>query len=683
MHSHRIAVDIGGTFTDFVVESAVRRDSFKLLTTPDAPERAVLQGIDRILGPMGVVPGAIADVIHGTTLATNAVIERRGARVAFVTTAGFRDTLEMGYEYRHDQYDLLIDRTPPLVERRLRLVVRERIAADGAVLTPLDEAALPGIAATMREAGVEAVAIGFLHSYRNPAHEQRAAERLAALLPGVPISTSAEVSPEIREYERFSTVVANAYVRPLMATYLAALQQGLRQRGIAAPLLLIQSNGGLCDVEAAMRIPVRLLESGPAGGAIFAAAVAAELGLDQTLLLDVGGTTAKLCFVDGFRPQMARGMEVGRVDRFRAHSGLPLRLPVVELCEIGAGGGSLSAIDALGRLQVGPRSAGAVPGPACYARGGQGATVTDANLLLGRLDPGRFAAGSIPLDEEAAGAAVMRDVAAPLGLSAPEAARFILAIMNENMANAAREHAIDADRSLSGRVLIGIGGGAALHAADLAVVLGIVRIIIPRDAGVGSAVGFLRAPLAFERTLSWPEALDGLDPAVTGAVVERLIAQTVADVVAAAGKAAQPSVSSTLAAQMRYRGQGSELTVPIALADLAATDARERLAAAFAAAYRAMYRRTLGGAVEILAWSARSELPATDPLGPPPDPPQCDADGPAALHLREALAPGATIAGPALIVDTGTTIVVPARWTASVTAGGHLDLRLLQYRRST
>ena len=494
MHAMRIAVDIGGTFTDFVVEGDGTRLCFKLLTTPEAPERAVLEGVDRITGALGVPAAAIASVTHGTTLATNAVIERRGARVGFVTTDGFRDVLEMGYEYRYDQYDLLIDRTPPLVERALRFAVRERVAVDGQVLTPMQDDEIVSVANALRDEAVEAVAIGFMHAYRYPGHEARAKAILAEHLPGIPVCTSAEVSPEIREYERFSTVVANAYIQPLMSGYLGALQEGLRRRGIAGPLLLIQSNGGLCDAASAMRFPVRLLESGPAGGAIFAAAIATELDLPQALLLDVGGTTAKLCFVDGGLPHKASGMEVGRVDRFRAGSGLPLRFPVVELCEIGAGGGSLARIDPLGRLQVGPRSAGSVPGPACYGRGGTEATVTDANLVLGRLDAHRFADGTIPLDPGAAAAAIHTHIAAKLELDMVPAAAGILAILNESMANAAREHAIDANCALAGRTLIGIGGGAALHAADLAAALGIDTIVIPRDAGVGSAVGFSPRP---------------------------------------------------------------------------------------------------------------------------------------------------------------------------------------------
>jgi N-methylhydantoinase A/oxoprolinase/acetone carboxylase beta subunit len=684
MHARRIAVDIGGTFTDFVVEGDGTRLCFKLLTTPEAPERAVLEGIDRITGVLGVPAAAIASVTHGTTLATNAVIERRGARVGFVTTEGFRDVLEMGYEYRYDQYDLLIDRTPPLVERSLRFTVRERVAVDGQVLIAMQDDEIVAIANALRTEAVEAVAIGFMHAYRYAGHEARAKAILAEHLPGIPICTSAEVSPEIREYERFSTVVANAYIQPLMSGYLGALQDGLRTRGIAGKLLLIQSNGGLCDAASAMRFPVRLLESGPAGGAIFAAAIATELDLPQALLLDVGGTTAKLCFVDGGQPHKAGGMEVGRVDRFRAGSGLPLRFPVVELCEIGAGGGSLARIDPLGRLQVGPRSAGSVPGPACYGRGGTEATVTDANLVLGRLDPDRFADGTIPLDHGAASAAIQTYIATPLDLETVQAAAGILAILNESMANAAREHAIDANCALAGRTLIGIGGGAALHAADLAGALGIDTIVIPRDAGVGSAVGFLRAPIAFERTLSWPERLAEMDVAATRQVVETLCEHTVADVLAT-GFGTREAVVTTLTAQMRYRGQGSDVSVPVDMGTLSA----QQLATEFGEAYFRLYHRRLSGPIEITAWSARSALPPEPefpvPLaagkGQPRPAPTALVDlrsgvaTPAPVLVRDELAVGTKLDGPAVIVDTGTTIIVPAGWSALASPSGHIILR--------
>jgi len=689
MRKYRIGIDIGGTFTDFVVEGDGERHTFKLLTTPEAPDRAVLAGIDQATAAFALSPAQITAIVHGTTLATNAVIERRGAKVGFVTTRGFRDTLEMGYEYRYDQYDLLIDRTPPLVERRRRFVVPERIAASGAVVLPIDQDALREVARLLAAEGVEAVAVGFLHSYANPGHEKIAEAVLQSELPGIPISLSSDVSPEIREYDRFSTVAANAYVRPLMQSYLSALEIGLRQRGITAPLLLIQSNGGICDVATAKRYPVRLLESGPAGGAIFAAAISDELGLRRTLLLDVGGTTAKLCFIDDCKPNTARSMEVGRVDRYRAGSGLPLRFPVIELSEIGAGGGSIAHVDALGRLQVGPRSAGSSPGPMCYGRGGDMPTVTDANLLLGRIDPDRFAAGTIRLDPDHAAAGMTRTIAEPLGLSIDDACCGVLAVMRENMANAAREHAIDADTSLAGRTLVAIGGGSGLHAAELAAALGIDTVVIPRDAGVGSAVGFLRAPFAFERTLSDLHTLSHFSSEQARQTIDALITQTTAEAVAT-GHVEHRDIIVTITAQMRYRGQGSELTVPVSRAAINGDTAAASLAEAFEGAYGLLYGRTMpGNDIEILGWAVRSQAPVK-PATPPPNcaastataeakprrlvDPATGKSADAVVRQRSELAAGASLRGPALIVDTGTMIVVPEPWIANVSASGHLTL---------
>ncbi len=688
MRNVRIGVDIGGTFTDFVVEADGERITFKLLTTSDRPQDAVLAGIDRTISEFGVTPGDITALVHGTTLATNAVIERRGAKVGFVTTRGFRDTLEMGYEYRYDQYDLLIDRTPPLVERRLRFVVPERIAAGGAIMTPLDRDAMRDAARALAAEAVESIAVGFLHSFSNPEHELIAEAILQEELPGIPISLSSDVSPEIREYDRFSTVVVNAYIRPLMRSYLAAMETGLRARGVAAPILLIQSHGGICDVAAASRYPVRLLESGPAGGAIFAAAIASELNLSRALLLDVGGTTAKLCFIDDFKPHTARAMEVGRVDRYRAGSGIPLRFPVIELSEIGAGGGSIAKVDTLGRLQVGPRSAGSAPGPICYQRGGTEPTVTDGNLLLGRLDPDRFADGTIALDPVPAAAMLTEKIAAPLGLTLDEACCGILAVMHENMANAAREHALDADKSLTNRALIAIGGGSGLHAADLAKALGIDVVVIPRDAGVGSAAGFLRAPFAFERTLSRYQSLSGFDQPAVLLSIDALIAQTVEEAMAT-GHVAREAIATSLTAQMRYRGQGSELTVAIPYRSLTTTDAALHLGATFARAYGSLYGRTLpGNDVEILGWTVRIEAtvagvkpPAATITHAAPAArhrrlvdPLTGASWDAVVRQRAELVAGAAMRGPALIVDAGTMIVVPAHWTARVTAGEHITM---------
>jgi N-methylhydantoinase A len=391
--SARLAVDIGGTFTDFALERGGRRWTSKTLTTPHAPEEGVLIGTRQILASAGMAPSDIALVIHGTTLATNALIERKGARTALLTTEGFRDVIALANEARYDQYDLNIDLPQPLVPRRWRLTVPERLDNEGKVLLPLDENAVRAQLEVMRGEGIEALAIGFLHSFVNPVHEQRAAAIAREEWPGLPISLSAEVSPEMREWERFSTTVANAYVQPMMARYLHRLETGLREAGLACPLFLMLSGGGLTTIGTAARFPIRLVESGPAGGAIFSAHVAKERGLEKVLSFDMGGTTAKVCLIDNYAPQSSRTFEVARVGRFKRGSGLPLRIPVIEMVEIGAGGGSIAQVDGLKRITVGPESAGADPGPACYGRGGTKPAVTDANLALGRRDEAACHAG--------------------------------------------------------------------------------------------------------------------------------------------------------------------------------------------------------------------------------------------------------------------------------------------------
>ncbi|MBS0641666.1 MAG: hydantoinase/oxoprolinase family protein, partial [Proteobacteria bacterium] len=413
----RLAVDIGGTFTDLALEHGDTRTTAKVLTTPDAPERGVMEGLKAITETSGIKPVDIDLIIHGTTLATNSIIERKGARTALITTEGFRDVIAMGNESRYDQYDLNIVLPEPLVPRYLRLPVPERLDNTGKVLRPLDEAAVRALVPVLQKEGVEAIAIGLLHAFVNPVHEQRIAAILSAELPDIPISLSSDVSPEMREWERFSTTVANAYVQPMMARYLRQLESDLAAAGADAPLFLMMSGGGLTTIETACRFPIRLVESGPAGGAIFSAHIARECGLESVLSFDMGGTTAKICLIDNFKPQTARTFEVARVGRFRKGSGLPLRIPVIEMVEIGAGGGSVAHVDSMGRIGVGPESAGAFPGPACYGRGGMHPAVTDANLALGRYDPGRFAGGSIPLDADAAHQALLADVGSKLGLT--------------------------------------------------------------------------------------------------------------------------------------------------------------------------------------------------------------------------------------------------------------------------
>jgi N-methylhydantoinase A len=688
----RLAADIGGTFTDVVLETPEARHSIKVLSTPHAPEEAVVAGVARVLESARLAAGEVELFLHGTTLATNAIIERKGARTALLTTAGFRDVLEMGFEKRFAQYDIDMERAPELVPRRLRHTVPERIAADGAVLLPLDEAAVERAARALAADGVEAVAIGFLNAYRWPIHEVRAREIAAAILgPRVSVCLSSEVCPEMREYERFSTTCANAYVRPLMAGYLARLRERLDAAGLACPLLLMMSGGGLTTLEQAVRFPVRLVESGPAGGAILAAHLARACALDQVMAFDMGGTTAKISLIAGGAPQRSRNFEVARAYRNLKGSGLPLRIPVIELVEIGAGGGSIGRVDALQRIAVGPDSAGAEPGPACYGRGGAAPTVTDANLVLGRIDAATFAGGRLPLDAARARAALASGVGVPLDMDAFWAAAGVAEIVEENMANAARVHAVERGRAVRDCTLVAFGGGAPLHAGRLAQKLGIRRAVVPLGAGVGSAIGFLRAPIAFEVVRSDRALVADLAPATVNALLDAMRAEAAA-VVEPAARAigvAIAVIAATCLAEMRYAGQGHELriAVPPVPLDRAALDA---LAAAFEAEYERVYGvRIPGSAVELVAWSLTLATPGA-PVATATLPAQTGACAPAgrrtawepalgaqvefACYRRGDLAPGHHADGPALIEEDETTTVVPARWRACADDAGNLWL---------
>jgi N-methylhydantoinase A len=679
--STRLAVDIGGTFTDLVLARPDRTFSLKLLTTHGAPDQAVIDGARSILAEAGVAASALDLVIHGTTLATNALIERKGAKTALITTQGFRDSLEIAYEHRFEQYDLYMERPEPLVSRDLRLEVPERLAADGAVLLELDEAALDALVPTLQARGIEALAISFLHSYVNPAHEERARARIAAALPHLAITISSEVCREIREYERTSTAIANAYVLPLMERYIAHMQEGLRGLGATCPLLLMMSSGGVCTVETARRYPVRLVESGPAGGAILARDIAARGGYDRALSFDMGGTTAKITLIDDFTPQQSRHFEVARAYRFAKGSGIPVRIPVIDMVEIGAGGGSIARVDQLRRIVVGPDSAGSDPGPACYARGGTAPTVTDADVLLGRIDPVRFAGGKIALDPARAAASVQATIATPLGMSVDEAARGIAEIVDETMASAARVHAVENGKDTAGRTMIAFGGAAPLHAVRLAQKLGITRVVIPPDAGVGSAHGFLDAPIAYEvvRTL-----LLRLDRPDTGAL-DLLFAEMRAEAEAVV-RLGFPAgeLTEIRTAFMRYRGQGHEVAVvmPPGPIDIAG------LRAAFDATYARVYSRIIPELeVEALTWTLALTQPFTLPehLPAPPgvaapvptgsarviDPASGDTTD-AAVYSRAALQAGARLTGPAIIVETGTSTIVPPGFSARVGAAGEL-----------
>ena len=687
--SARLAVDIGGTFTDVVLEigqgSSTTAHATKILTTPDAPERAVLEGVRAILAEAKCRPGDVTLVVHGTTLATNALIERKGARTALVTTAGFRDSLEMAWEHRFEQYDIYMERPEPLVSRDLRYGVPERVAADGAILLALDEKAVRTVAAELRKEKVEAVAVCFLHSFTNEAHERRAGAILAEELPGVAISLSCEVCPEIREYERTSTTIANAYVLPRMAGYLGQLETDLKREGIAGPLLLMMSSGGITTVETARRYPVRLVESGPAGGAILARTVAAENDARKAVAFDMGGTTAKLTLLDELELQRSRQFEVARAYRFIQGSGLPVRIPVIELVEIGAGGGSIARLDALGRLQVGPDSAGSVPGPASYGRGGTEPTVTDADTALGRLDPKRFAGGAIPLHRDKAEAA-LQSLAGPLKTDAQGAAAGVAEIVDETMASAARVHAVENGKDTADRDLIAFGGAAPLHAARLARKLGMKRVIVPVGAGVGSAFGFLRAPIAYEVVRTRHVRLDMFDDKMLNELFAamRLEAEAVVQPAAPGEKLVEHRQ-----AFMRYRGQGHEIAVPLPNEPFGA-DATRELRRRFEATYETVFGRAIPKLeVEALTWTL--SLATDRPLPPPakaiavlaaPAPsghrevldPASGARQQAAIHERNALKPGMVLDGPALIVEDGTTTVVPKGFTARLNAVGQIVL---------
>ena len=687
----RLGVDIGGTFTDVALEVAdaagARRYSAKILTTPEAPERAVIAAIREVLLEAALAPRDLSIIIHGTTLATNAIIERKGAKTALVTTEGFRDTIEIRHENRFEQYDVNIDLPPPLVPRRLRFVAPERVNAQGKIILPLDEDALERLADRLAEEQVDSVAIGFLHSYTNPAHEERTREILTARLTGVTYTLSCEVSPEMREYERFSTACANAYVQPMMGRYLVNLEEKLQQEGLRCPLFLMLSGGGLTTVETAIRFPVRLVESGPAGGAIFASQIARQCGLDTVLSYDMGGTTAKICLIDDFQPQTSRAFEVARIYRFKKGSGLPLRIPVIEMVEIGAGGGSIARVDQLKRITVGPDSAGADPGPACYGRGGKAPTVTDADLLLGRIDPLGLSGGRMALDRDAAEGAVQQTIAAPLDLTLPLAAFGIAEIVDENMANAARVHAIESGKDARGRTLVAFGGAAPLHAARLADKLGLDRVLVPSNAGVGSAVGFLRAPIAYEIVRSQLQRLDAFDAASANALLAAMRAE--AEAIVRRGEPKAP-LTETRSAFMRYRGQGHEIAVPVPARDYRDEDAGELLAA-FETAYRRLYSRIIPGVeVEVLSWVLLLSGPVpADAAEPPPEPPRYtpqparrravfDADTAdfidVPIYERVALVPGAFIAGPAVIVEDETSTLVSPAFDARIDVHGYIEL---------
>jgi len=680
----RLAVDIGGTFTDVVLELPTgERITTKLLTTYDHPGKAVLKGITTVMDRANVSPSEIGLIIHGTTLATNALIERRGANTALLTTEGHRDALEMAHEDRFEQYDINIDRPIPLVPRHLRLPVRERMDRDGNILIELDESTILRHLLILENYEIQSVAIGYLHAFVNPIHEIRTREVLAKARPDLSISLACEVAPEIREFERLSTACANAYVRPLMASYLARLAEELKTEGFLCPFLLMTSGGGLTTLDTATRFPIRLVESGPAGGAILAQRISEHLGLDRMLSFDMGGTTAKLCLIDDGKPLTSRSFEVDRVYRFKKGSGLPVRIPVIEMVEIGAGGGSIARIDKLKRIQVGPESAGSEPGPAAYDRGGTKPTVTDADIALGRVYPEKFA---FPLDIERANQSIQDSVALLLAIDINLAAFSISEVVDENMASAARTHAAEFGMDLAAREIVAFGGAAPLHAARLGHKLGATQIIIPPDAGVGSAVGFLLAPISYEVVRSRQQILDNLDHQL----VNNLYAEMRSEALAIVQEASTSSnLIETRQAYMRYVGQGHELAIDLPTGPYTELH-RDRFTEIFEQTYVKLYGHRIEGVdVEALSWTLMVSEPVTQrlksaklkPSGPLKAIGECSVfDAETAIrmevpvYLREQLAGDVFINGPALITEDQTTTVISSSFSASVNSLGCIVL---------
>lgn len=684
----RIAVDIGGTFTDVAItepDGAICATA-KTPTTPQDPTRGALTGVRRALDQLGAGLDQATGFIHGTTLATNALIERRGAVVSTVTTEGFRDILEIAYERRYDQYDIDLDKPDLIVPRARSFTIPERMTVAGAILQSLDESAVDGLIADLDAAGTEAVAICLLHAYADPRHEQRLRDLIAARRPDLAISLSSEVSPEAREFDRLCTTVANAYIQPLMARYLARFAEVFAAEGLGCPVLMMTSGGGMTTIETARRLPIRLVESGPSGGAVLAAQVARGAGLDRVLSFDVGGTTAKLCLIDDFTPQSSRTFEIARAARFIKGSGMPVRIPVIEMIEIGAGGGSIASVDSLGRIRVGPRSAGSEPGPAAFGRGGAEATVTDADATLGYLDPARFAEGRLAIDLEAAAEALTRSVGEPLSLTPDGAARGVCEIVDESMASAGRMHAVESGKDLGDRVMIAFGGNGPLHATRVARRAGVRRIVIPPNPGVGSAVGFLDAPVSFELVRSRYATLESFDVDALNTLFDEMEAQARA-VVRAGAPDAPIAVRRT--AFMRYRGQGHEVEIPLPDRALEPGDAA-RLRAAFETAYAALFSRAVPGmTIEALNWSVVASTPARGIAPRPEDAPEnrpvpeasrpilCDVSAErvaAAVYDRASLSPGDRLSGPALIVEPQSTTLVSADFDARVDAVGNLLL---------
>ena len=693
MGGYRLGCDIGGTFTDFVLldDATGEIRVHKCLTTPGDPSDAVEEGIVGLSQAVPGVTGRLDEVIHGTTLVINAILERKGAATALITTLGFRDVLELGREIRYAPYDVFAEFPEPLVPRPLRIEVNERVRADGTVLRPLDEEGARAAIEDLVAAGVESIAVCLINSFENPEHERRIQELIREIAPHADVSISYDVLPQIREYERTSTTVTNAYVKPLTGRYLSGLRSRLGSLGFDGRLFIMLSSGGITSVDTAAEYPVRIIESGPTAAVIAGQHFGERFGLPEMFCFDMGGTTAKSCLIQGGVAGVVPTFEVGRVQRFMKGSGLTIQVPVVDLMEIGAGGGSLARVSRMGTLQVGPQSAGADPGPICYGRGGQRPAVTDADLLLGYLDPEYFLGGEMALDATAARRGIEEEIAGPLGVSFEQAIWGIHDLINETMAAAARTHIAEKGGNPGILTVAAFGGAGPVHAYGLARKLGAPRLLVPPNAGVGSAMGFFTAPRAFDLLRSHKVPLEGADFGAIEGIFAELEAEGARTLRGTGGEDAALVIERSVDA--RFVGQGSETRVALPPADFAALT-RDRLRAAFDREYERLYGRTYPDSpVELVSFRVRASLPV-----PRLKLPEIDGAGRTLdaarkgarqafsaearafaefqVYDRYGLPPDVEFAGPAIVEERESTVVIDAGAEAHLDGAGFLWIDL-------
>ena len=682
----RLAIDIGGTFTDLVLENGNDLLTKKVLTSISQPELAVIEGVSELLEENNIKASDIKMIIHGTTLATNAVIERKGAKTCFITTSGFRDVLDIGYESRFDQYDILIDKTMSLVPRKHRYVIDERTDVNGLIITSIDKDQFCNLITKIKNENFESIAVGFLHSYANPDNEKILKAFLTKELPDVEVSISSDVCPEIREYERFTTTVVNAYIKPLMSNYLKKLDQKLVNSGFNCPLLLMTSGGTLTNISSACNNPVRLVESGPAGGAILATSIAEDMNLNKVISFDMGGTTAKITIIENKKAIKAREFEVDRKARFKKGSGYPLRIPVIEMVEIGAGGGSIARVNKLEQIITGPDSAGSFPGPACYSNGGSMPTITDADLVIGKINPDNFAGGKIKLSKQLADKAITENIVKFVNIDTNIAALAISEIVDETMSNAARVHTVEQGHETSNRTLIAFGGAAPLHIARVAEKLRVSNVIIPTNASVGSAVGFLKAPVGYEVVKSLRMLLNRFETDKVNDLLEKMKNEAQSIIQSETGSI---KFVEERFAFMRYAGQGHEIKVQVDNNLLTQSDI-SKIKTSFEKKYEKLYSRILPNAdIEILTWSLslsikNEKLNSFQKLNSYKKIKEqslvdiVDYDSSKKIKVpyfeRDSLKPGDIIEGECIISEEQTTIVVSKKFNTKVLSNNFLQM---------